>query len=61
MLTYMQKAIRKSRQEGREEGQLGKGISVALAMLSAGEAEEKILRFTGLSVSQLAEIRDGRK
>ena len=30
-------------------------------MLEAGEPEEKILRYTGLSPSQLAEIRDGRK
>ena len=37
------------------------GISIALAMLEAGEPEEKILRYTGLSPSQLEEIRDGRK
>ena len=61
MLTYMQKEFRKARKEGREEGQLEKGISIALAMLEAGEPEEKILRYTGLSPSQLEEIRDGRK
>ncbi len=65
MLTYMQKEIKKTRQEGREEGreegQLEKGISVALAMLAEGEPEEKILRYTGLSASQLGEIRNGRK
>ena len=61
MLTYMQKEFRKARKEGREEGRLKKGISMALAMLEAGEPEEKILRYTGLSSSQLAEIRDGRR
>ena len=65
MLTYMQKEFRKARKEGREEGrekgQLEMGISIALAMLEAGEPEEKILRYTGLSPSQLEEIRDGRK
>ncbi|HPE66896.1 MAG TPA: Rpn family recombination-promoting nuclease/putative transposase [Synergistales bacterium] len=65
MLTYMQKEFRKARkegrEEGREEGQLEKGILMALAMLEAGEPEEKILRYTGLSPSQLEEIRDGRK
>ena len=65
MLTYMQKEFRKARkegrEEGREEGQLEKGISMALAMLEAGEPEEKILRYTGLSLSQLEEIRDGKK
>ncbi len=61
MLTYMQKEFIKARKEGREEGQLEKGISMALAMLEAGESEEMILRYTGLSLSQLAEIRDGRK
>ena len=33
MLTYMQKEFRKARKEGREEEQLEKGISMALAML----------------------------
>ena len=65
MLTYMQKEFRKARKEGREEGrekgQLEMGISIALAMLEAGEPEEEILGYTGLSPSQLAEIRDGRK
>jgi len=76
MLTYMQKEFRKTRKEGREEGleeglekglekgrekgQLEKGISIALAMLEAGEPEEKILRYTGFTPAQLAEIRDGR-
>ena len=73
MLTYMLKEFRKTRKEGREEGreegleeglekgQLEMGISIALAMLEAGEPEEKILRYTGFSSAQLAEIRDGRK
>ena len=65
MLTYMQKEIRKIRQEEiqriKQEGQFEMGISIALAMLEAGEPEEKILRYTGLSLSQLEEIRDGRK
>ena len=69
MLTYMQKEFRKTRKEGREEGlekgrekgQLEMGISIALAMLEAGEPEEKILRYTGFAPAQLAEIREGRK
>ncbi len=76
MLTYMRKEFRKTRKEGREEGleeglekglkkgreeeQLEMGISIALAMLEAGEPEEKILRYTGFPPAQLAEIRDGR-
>lgn len=68
MLAYLEKELRKSRkegweegrEEGRGEGQLEMGISFALAMLENNEPEEKILRYTGFTPEQLAEIRDGR-
>lgn len=60
MLTYLEKEIRRYKKQGREEGQLEKGISVALAMLGNGEPEDKILLYTGFTPEQLAEIREGR-
>jgi len=49
------------RREGREEARFELCISLAQAMLSEGEPEEKILHYTGLTPEQLAEIRDGRR
>ena len=60
MLTYLEKEIRRYKKQSREEGQLEKGISVALAMLGNGEPEDKILLYTGFTPEQLAEIREGK-
>ena len=49
------------REEGRGEGRFEMGISMAQAMLRDNEPEEKILRYTGFTPEQLAEIREGMK
>ena len=47
------------RTEGLNKGKLEMGISMAQAMLRNNEPEEKILRYTGFTAKQLAEIRAG--
>ena len=73
VLTYLTKEVRRIRKEGREEGlmegreegrgegRFEMGISMAQAMLRDNEPEEKILRYTGFTPEQLAEIREGMK
>jgi predicted transposase/invertase (TIGR01784 family) len=46
-----------AREEGREEGREEQNMKVAREMLSAGEPEEKIARYTGLNLDQIRSLK----
>ena len=45
-------------QEGIQKGEISKALSMAQLMLDAGEPDNKIMRYTGLSVDEIKKLRD---
>lgn len=54
----MEKGIQKGMQEGMQKGELSKALSMAQLMADAGEPDEKIMRYTGLSHDEIKKLRN---
>ena len=54
----MEKGIQKGMQEGMQKGELSKALSMAQLMADAGEPDEKIMRYTGLSRDEIKKLRN---
>lgn len=53
----MEKGIKQGLEQGMEQGMEKKAILIAKEMLAENEAEEKIMRFTGLTKEQLGTLK----
>jgi predicted transposase YdaD len=57
IMTYGQLLKREAKKEGRQEGRKARNLEIAKNMLQDGEAIEKIVRYTGLSLEAIEKLK----
>jgi predicted transposase/invertase (TIGR01784 family) len=57
IMTYGQLLKREAKKEGRQEGRKARNLEIAKNMLKDGEAIEKIVRYTNLSLEAIEKLK----